>query len=307
MKNTAFIHTNEKQMIGALVSAHSMKRNSANPAAFDVRIIRTEDYPFYAEHQDQKYLREKKLEPWNFNDLQSFTTTRFMPPELMNYEGRSVVVDPDVFAVGDVNELFERDMGGKAIMAKFRSGHKGYKDYIATSVMLLDNSKLTHWNVERDFRDMFASKRDYEVWMRLGYEPIETIGQLENVWNDFDRLEADTKMIHNTKRRTQPWKTGLPIDFNNRIGLFGILPSKWTPQSLIRRRKLPGSYWQHPDQRQEHYFFALLNECLANGTITDELLKKHMALNHVRQDAIAAAKNAPPVDTILAGLQKKAA
>ncbi len=307
MKNTVFIHTNEKQMIGALVSAHSMKRNSAKPEAFDVKIIRTEDYPFYAAHQGQKYLREKSLEAWDSNDLQSFTTTRFMPPELMGYKGRSVVVDPDVFAVGDVNELLTRDMGGKAIMARFRSGHKGYGDYIATSVMLMDNSKLTHWDVKRDFESMFRSERDYEVWMRLGYEPIETIGRLEDVWNDFDRLEADTKMIHNTKRRTQPWKTGLPVDFTNRLGLFGLLPTKWTPQALIRRRKLPGSYWRHPDQKQEQYFFALLNECLANGTVTPALVSAHIAKNHVRPDAIDIATKVPGVDAVLANLGKRAA
>ena len=42
---------------------------------------------------------------WRNDDLQSFTPLRFMPPELMGYQGRAVVVDPDVFAVGDVFEL----------------------------------------------------------------------------------------------------------------------------------------------------------------------------------------------------------
>jgi hypothetical protein len=297
--NTVFIHTNEKQMIGAIVSAHSMKRNSKNPAAFDVEIIRTEDYPWYKEMHGKEYLREARMAEWDFDDLQSFTTTRFMPPELMGYKDKSVVVDPDVFAVGDVNELFERDMQGKAIMAKFRSGHKGYGDYIATSVMLLDNAKLKHWNVKRDFLAMFEKKRDYEVWMRLGYENRDTIGRLEDSWNDFDHLDANTKMIHNTKRRTQPWKTGLPVDFTNRKGLFGLLPASWTPKGWIKRQKIPGKYWQHPDKRQEQYFFALLRECLENGAISPDLVEKHIAASHVRKDAIALAQSAGSVDDVL--------
>ena len=274
---------------------------------FDTKIIRKEDYPFYRELHGKEYLREGKMVAWDADDLQSFTTTRFMPPELTSFKGRAVVVDPDVFAVGDVNDLFQRDMGGKAVMAKTRSGHKGYADYIATSVMLLDCSKLKHWNVEKDFRALFSGEKDYEVWMRLGYEPRETVGSLEDTWNDFDNLDANTKMIHNTKRRTQPWKTGLPVDFTNRGGLFGILPASWTPRRWIKRNKLPGSYWRHPDKRQEEYFFSLVSECLKSGSITQELLNKHMTLNHVRRDAVELAASARSVADILGDLGRKAA
>jgi hypothetical protein len=306
VRNTVFIHTNEKQMIGALVSAHSMKRNSRAPDSFDTAIIRTEDYQWYQTYHDQSYLREGRQAKWDADDLQSFTTTRFMPPQLMAYQARSVVVDPDVFAVGDVAELLNRDMQGKAVMARFRHGHKGYDHYIATSVMLMDNAKLKHWNVEKDFAAMFRNERDYEVWMRLGYEEPGSIGQLEDSWNDFDNLDSQTKMIHNTKRRTQPWKTGLPVDFTNRRGLFGILPASWSPKGWISRRKLPGSYWKHPDERQEQYFFALLRESVDAGVITKSLLEKHMSDNHVRHDAFEIMKRAPSVDQALASLPRAA-
>ena len=142
MKNTVFIHTNDKQMVGAIVSEHSFKRNSKNPDKFDVKIIRREDYDFFNAYEGRKFLRAGSERIWKNNDLQSFTPLRFMPPELMGYKGRAVVVDPDVFAVGDVNELFERDMKGFAVMAKPRPGHNGRADYIATSVMLMDCAKL---------------------------------------------------------------------------------------------------------------------------------------------------------------------
>ena len=44
MNPTIFIHTNGKQMAGAIVSAHSLKRNSQRPNDFDVRITAQEDF-----------------------------------------------------------------------------------------------------------------------------------------------------------------------------------------------------------------------------------------------------------------------
>ena len=143
MKPCVFIHTNQRQYIGALVSAHSMKRNSKNSDAFDVRLIDHKDYPFFQEYEGKPYLRDGVERNWRNDDLQSFTPLRFMPPELMGYQGRAVVVDPDVFAVGDVFELLSRDMAGKAIMCRTRAGAKRISDgNYASSVMLLECAKL---------------------------------------------------------------------------------------------------------------------------------------------------------------------
>ena len=46
-KPVVFIHTNAKQMVGAIASAHSFKRNSATPDAFDVRLVTREDHDFF--------------------------------------------------------------------------------------------------------------------------------------------------------------------------------------------------------------------------------------------------------------------
>jgi hypothetical protein len=148
------------------------------------------------------YLRDGMKRKWLNNDLQSFTRLRFMPPELMGYSGRAVVIDADVFAAGDVWELLSRDMRGKAIMCRPRGGTKGrFERCLASSVMLLDNEKLTHWKVEEQFQAMFEFKRDYMTWICLNTEPRETIGFFENEWNDFDKLTDQTKMIPQHKAR----------------------------------------------------------------------------------------------------------
>ena len=292
MQKTVFIHTNAKQMVGAIVSRHSLKRNSSNPDGFDVRILSQEDFPFFSRFEGRKFLRGGNWRVWQNDDLQSFTPLRFSPPEIMNYEGRAIVIDPDVFAVRDVNELFDRDMGSKSIFAKPRPGHKGKAHYVATSVMLLDCARLTHWNMEQQFEALFSGDLDYEDWIELRREPIESIGHLEPFWNDFDHLGPDTRLLHNTKRRTQPWKTGLAIDFTNRPG--------WFLRSLgFGTYKRKGSYLPHPDRRQEQFFFALLGECLETGAITREQIEAEMAHDHVRHDALQVIDRVPPVDEIL--------
>jgi hypothetical protein len=283
VKPTVFIQTNDKQYIGALVAAHALVRNSLHAGEFDVRLIRQEDYPFFAAREGQLFLRGGQLRPWRNDDLQSFTPTRFMPPELMGYRGRAVVIDPDVFAVGDVWELLARDMGDKAIFAVPRPGHNGRADYLASSVMLLDCARLRHWRVEQDFAALFARERDYVDWVELALEPRATIGLLEKEWNDFDHLDERTRLLHTTKRRTQPWKTGLPIDFTVRdAGIAAPL------RQLLRRVTGQGQrYRRHPDPRQEQLFVDLLRECVQDGTISRDMLRDAMARNHVRHDILA--------------------
>ncbi|MDF3074812.1 MAG: hypothetical protein K0S54_2479 [Alphaproteobacteria bacterium] len=290
MKNTVFIHTNEKQRLGALVARHALLRNSANPAAFDVRIVRTEDFAFLSRREGQRYLREGKMQVWKNDDLQSFPPLRFAVPELMGYVGRAIVIDPDVFAVGDVNELFERDMGGRAILARRMESDSRRPLHWASSVMLLDCGRLKHWQAERDFSLLFEAKRDYRDWNWLLLEPEGSVGELESAWNDFDTLTPETRMLHNTHRRTQPWKTGLPADFTTR----GTTRSARWNLLMQRTRRLLGSseaakgyYKPHPDPAQERLFFTLLGECLANGSVSEALVREEIERGHLRPDAFS--------------------
>jgi len=301
MEYCVFIQTNHKQYLGALVAEYSLKRNSRHADKFDVRIMELKDYPFFQAKEGQTYLRDNTHRQWLNNDLQSFTLTRFMPPSLMGFQGRAVVIDPDVFAAADVWDLLSRDMEGKAIMVRPRSGRKKALGCLATSVMLLDCAKLTHWRVEEQFNAMFEDKLDYMDWICLRSEPRETIGLFENEWNDFDKLTPETKMLHTTKRKTQPWKTGLPVDFRppERFRLFP--PSGWI---MYARRKLfgeyafMGHYRQNPDIKQEQFFFGLVKEMLEKGIIDENMVRDQMVQNHVRHDAFEVLERTPPLATV---------
>ncbi len=294
-----FIHTNDKQFLGAKVGAYALKRNSAHADEFDVQIIHTRDYPFMREYEGKTYLRDGVRWTWLNDDLQSFTFLRFAPPKLMGYQGRAVLTDPDIFAVGDIFELLSRDMDGKAIFSRMRSGPKGLIDKMwASSVMLLDCAQLKHWDAEAGFREMFEGARDYQHWVGLKLEDQNMIGVLESEWNDFDRFTSRTRMLHNTKRRTQPWKAGLPPDWRpaERFRLFP--PAAWI---LRAKRKLfgdyafVGKYKPHPDPNQERYFFALLKECVEQGLVSEDEIREEMRRNHVRHDALEVLDRVAPL------------
>jgi hypothetical protein len=295
MKPVVFVHTNDKQLLGALVSAHSLRRHSRSPDRFDVRILDTRDHPFMFGRDGQAYLRNGGTRVWRDDDLQSFTPLRFHAPAAAGYAGRALVIDPDVFAVGDVWELLSRDMQGKALLCRVRPGNARRKTYFASSVMLLDCARLTHWRCPEDFAALFARTRDYDAWMNLELEDAATIGLFEDCWNDFDRLAADTKLLHNTKRLTQPWKTGLPIDYTPADHAQPGPLGRWLRRARATLTGQPeqGRYRRHPDTAQERFFFGLLRECLEQGVVTREFLGDEIRRQHLRADAFDLIESVP--------------
>ena len=296
MRDTVFIHSNQKQRLGALVSAYSLKARSSAPEDFDVRILWSEDFPFIKARDGQLYLREGRRVVWTQDDLQSFTPIRFEVPHAMGYDGRAVVIDPDVFAVGDIRELLQRDLGGHSVLAKRMPADGRKPMHWASSVMLLDCARLGHWRCEADFVRLFTLECDYTDWMWLLAEPKDSVGPLEDRWNHFDTLDATTKLLHNTHRRTQPWKTGLPADFTPR----GRDPEASNPSRLARalarfridRSGPRGHYKRHPDLAQERFFFGLLRQCLAEGAIKRSVVEEEIERGHVRPDALALVASA---------------
>ena len=141
--NKVFICSNNKQLIGAKVSRYTLEKYRKTDS-FEVVILNTDEGSELDRLAGHTYLRAGEIHRFSSTDLQSWTLARFSPPEKMKYQSKAVVIDPDVFSVGaDVGELFKLDMKGKAILAK--PGKK--KNLWASSVMLLDCAKLTHWSL----------------------------------------------------------------------------------------------------------------------------------------------------------------
>ena len=204
------------------------------------------------------------------------------------------------------NSSPNRDMEGKAILCRPRSRvSEDINGPMASSVMLLDCARLTHWKAEQQFNEMFEGTRDYKKWITLQYEDRDNIGLLEKNWNDLDVLNQRTRLLHTTKRWTQPWKTGLPVDFMPADKFKWFPPLGWL---LHLRRKLFGDYAflghykAHPDKNQEDLFFGLLRECLDQGSVSPAMVKHEMLCNHVRKDAESVVNAVRPLDQTLSAL-----
>lgn len=293
MKPCVFIQCNEQQLIGAKVAVYSLRRNSRHADEFDIKIMMQEEFSFLAAHEGRLFRRRgDRREVWRNDYTQGFAPLRFAPPELMGYQGRAVVTDPDVFAVGDIWDLLSRDMGGKSILCRWVPQEGDREAFWATSVMLLDCARLTHWRLEPQFEELFTFERDYHQWIHLFLEAPETVGHLEEEWNHLDVLNGQTKLLHNTGRKTQPWRTGLPVDF----GMRDAAPGAWQRmRTKLFGAPAPKLYRRHPDPNQEKFFFDLLGDMLAEGVVTDGELRDQIARGHLRPDAFDLLPRRPAV------------
>ena len=222
--------------------------------------------------------------------LHTFNFSRFMPPELMGYKGRALVIDPDVFSFVDVRELFDLDLKGKAIAAISRT-----PGYYKSSVMVLDCAKLKHWKIENILKNLMEGTTDWSTLVSLKNESVLILPQQ---WNEFDKIYEDTKMLHTTREVTQPWRTGLPVTFMTSEEkpmpkIFGIIPREWIHALLGRKREIPTHIKPHPEPAVEKFFFDLANEALEAGAINRELIQKNIEKGHIRVDFFEVLKKFP--------------
>jgi len=296
VKPVIFIHTNDQQLLAATVCAYSLRARSKSSEEFEVRQLRLEVTPhLYPGREGRRYLSKGRACIWHNRDLQSFAPLRMMVPQVMGFQGRALVLDPDIFAVGDVYELLQRDMKEKAILCRARPS-----GLYTSAVMLLDCARLKHWRWSQNIDAAFAFRLDMDDWLRLAGELPATIGPLEDEWNHLDTLNENTKLLHNTERVTQPWKTGLPVDFD--LDLIGSYPYRagFHAGDILRRVKhrffsssmrTLGQYQPHPDRNQENLFVALLNSAIEEGAISEKFVAEEIQRKHVRADIFELLAN----------------
>lgn len=281
MQKKVFIHTNNKQYLGALLSKYSIERKLPKDTDITVHIINVDEMNEFKNFAGKTYLRGGSIVTYDPLDLQSFTLSRFTPPEQMNFEGRAIVIDPDIFAIQDITPLMDMDLEGKAIAAC----KKG--DVWQSSSMLLDCAKLTHWKIVDMLSKLEKKEIDYKDIMGLKKET--SIKEIPSVWNSLDILVDETKLLHTTNRLTQPWRTGLPIDFTRSPmpKLFGIIPRELIHKLL---GKYPMHYQKHPDSKIENFFIQLTTDSIKDGVLSENDIEKEISRGHVRKDMIKLIK-----------------
>lgn len=276
--NTVVIHTNNKQILGAILAEYAIKRSLKDQGSVDVKIVNVDELPEFQAFVGATYPRKGRMVTYTKEDLQSFTLSRFMAPELVGYTGRAVVIDPDIFATGDISDIFDINLNGNAVAACRK------KDAWDSSVMLMDCAELKHWRISDMLERLRCHEVDYDTIMTLKSE--KAVQELPRIWNNLDTLTPETRFLHTTNRLTQPWKTGLPIDFtrNPMPKLFGIIPREPIHKVM---GKYPMKYQQHPNKEIETFFIQLLRDALADGAVTRTRVEDEMRAGNVRKDALA--------------------
>jgi hypothetical protein len=279
IRNKVFICSNNQQILGAKVSRYTLEKYRRSDL-FEVVILNTDDGSELDRLAGQTYLRAGEIHRFSATELQSWTLIRFAPPELMNYQGKAVVIDPDVFAVGaDVGELFERNMTETPILARRGKGEGIW----ASSVMVLDCARLRQWSLAMIVDGLLAHELDYRVLMDLRGE-TESIGEIEEAWNCFDRIDGSTRLLHTTVRMTQPWRTGLPLDMviNRPPPFMGVIPREWI-HALLGRRQLT-VHQEHPDPKVKTFFFSHLKGAVEAGVIQEDEVNLAVEQGQIRAD-----------------------
>ena len=239
MNQGIFIQANRKQLLGAKVAKHALEsQGGANKAGIPVTIMLVENMPVFTKFAGMKYQRGSEIRAHDENDLQFFTLSRFMPPRLMQYNGRALVIDPDIFALSDITELFSMSLQGNTIAACKKN------DAWDSSVMVLDCEKLTGWNIENLLEGLRDGKENYRDWMELRLE--SHVLELPRIWNSLDALSSETKLLHTTIPREPLLK----------------LRGKW-----------PTQYQKHPNPEIETLFFKLAQAAYHDGAVSESEIR----------------------------------
>jgi len=275
MDRGIFIQTNNSQLIAAKVAKFAAEtRGCARAHGIPVALMNVDEMPQFLAFAGARFRNGAKLDRYNPGYVQSFTLSRFMPPELMGFSGRALVIDPDVLLLGDVIDLFSIELAGNSIAACRRPF--GWE----SSVMLLDCAKLGHWKIDDILAELRDLSADYVDLILLRDEP--SVLELPSSWNSHDTIGAGTRALHMTRLETQPWRTGLLLDYGQRASpILGLFPRERVRRLLGKRRPVHQS---HPERRIEQTFMQLLGEAFHAGAILESEIKGSIRKGFIRSD-----------------------
>lgn len=147
----------------------------------------------------------------------NFGFVRFHVPEIFGFEGRAIYLDADQLVFGDIAEL-ERQLDGEHAIATVTApegtfGGRPVEVANQSSVMVMDCAKLTDWRPDELLKMVVHNKETpgpgqirYKDFMYLGFVDQKKIQPLDPRWNHFNIIRDDTKLVHFSYVKGQPWK-----------------------------------------------------------------------------------------------------
>lgn len=146
-----------------------------------------------------------------------FGFVRFMVPHLCGYDGIGIYMDADQVVLDDVAELAGLLQAPHAIglvrQIQGTFGGAPVPERNETSVMVLDAARLSDWNPDTLFENVVPNREPvqsgkirYRDFMRLAWFDQELIQPIDPRWNHYNMVRPDSKLVHFSHVREQPWK-----------------------------------------------------------------------------------------------------
>lgn len=158
----------------------------------------------------------------------NFSTFRWMVPEIacqQNLSDRALYLDADQIVLSNISELYDWPMSDEHSVAVVKNargyfGKKTPKPGHAQSSVMLMNLKNCGWSYPKLAKKVIKgtlaqesfvktgkiAKHSYAALMQLAWMQESSICELPPQWNDFNAMEHDTKLLHWSCVRDQPYR-----------------------------------------------------------------------------------------------------
>lgn len=197
--NTVYIGVSRADLLPYLVLKHSIEHNSKRP-------VLVKPLPKVRRNPRRRKNRGRT----------AFSFSRFLIPELQNYQGRAVYLDSDMLVMSDITELFNYPIGENHLVVTSQSSPPqawaNSEDFISGpqfSVMVIECSKAK-WSVDQIIDLLDSNAMSYsDVLHKMLIVPAERIdSSLDPNWNSLEYYDPnETKLLHFTVVPTQPWRS----------------------------------------------------------------------------------------------------
>lgn len=196
-----FIGSGEASLLERKTLIYSLRKNSRRP--LDIWVING-THNAIERNDAPPFLAPLSLE-MKYRNVTEFSLYRYLIPQMCDYQGRAIYLDSDMICLGDIGELFDTPVDD----VDFRAVSKYADAQWASSVMLINCGR---WRIDlqKIFDDIDRGTYSYAEFSRFDQRFLSlhphAIGKLDERWNQFDRYDQNTGIIHYTDLLSQPWK-----------------------------------------------------------------------------------------------------
>ena len=204
-KVRVFIGSGEASLLERKTLIHSLRKNSKSE--LDIYVFNG-THNSIEKNDEQPTLAPMSLEV-KYQNVTEFSLYRFLIPALCDYEGKAIFMDSDTICLDDIEDLFNADMQDYHFLAKRSAYNEREANLWGLSVMLIDCEKCK-FDLDVYVKEIAEGLYSYSDFTNMSpkflkYHPFK-IGDIDPLWNVFDRYDENTKLIHYTNLYTQPWK-----------------------------------------------------------------------------------------------------